>query len=105
MTFLFLVLLALGQESASKEDAPKSAAETVDVTPAKADAEVGETLRFQAKARDASGESLDEPVASWFAAPFDIASADNDGSVVFHHAGKVRVGAVIGGRRDSPRLR
>ncbi|HJS75638.1 MAG TPA: hypothetical protein VJ921_15195, partial [Vicinamibacteria bacterium] len=99
MTFATVVLLALlplAQESAPKKEEPKSAAETVEVTPATAEAEVGETLRFQARAKDASGNLLDEPVASWFSAPFDVGSADNDGSVVFHHAGKVRVGAVIG---------
>jgi hypothetical protein len=101
MTFAISVLvglLHLGQESEPKKEEPKSAAETVDVTPQAAEAEVGESLRFQARAKDASGKLLDEPVASWFAAPFDVASADNDGSVVFHHAGKVRVGAVIGGK-------
>ncbi|HEY7819916.1 MAG TPA: hypothetical protein VIG29_16970, partial [Vicinamibacteria bacterium] len=101
MTFAISVLvglLHLGQESEPKKEEPKSAAETVDVTQQAAEAEVGESLRFQARAKDASGKLLDEPVASWFAAPFDVASADNDGSVVFHHAGKVRVGAVIGGK-------
>jgi hypothetical protein len=102
---LFVSLVAAGaQEDAPKPTEPtdkaesKSAAETVEVSPATAEAEVGETLRFRALARDGSGEALEEPVASWFAAPFDVASADNDGSVVFHHAGEVRVGAVIGGK-------
>lgn len=105
MTFAMSVFLALvitgAQEDAPKppqNEEPKSAAETVEVTPASAEAEVGETLRFRAAAKDVSGKALEEPVASWFAAPFDVASADNDGSVVFHDAGKVRVGAVIGGK-------
>jgi hypothetical protein len=66
---------------------------------------VGETLSFRAVARDGSGKVLDEPVASWFAAPFDVASADNDGSVVFHDAGTVRVGAVIGGKTGYAEIR
>jgi len=102
MTFAMSVLLTAfitgAQEDAPKKEEPKSAAETVEVTPASAEVEVGETLRFRAVAKDLSGKALEEPVASWFAAPFDVGSADNDGSVVFHDAGKVRVGAVIGGK-------
>jgi hypothetical protein len=95
MTFSSVLLLALVLTQAEE---PKSAVETVEVSPTSAEAEVGETLSFHAVAKDASGKVLDEPVASWFAAPFDVGSADNDGSVVFHDAGKVRVGAVVGGK-------
>jgi hypothetical protein len=99
---LVAVLVALGaQEEASKppeKDETASAAETVVVSPSSAVTEVGETLSFRAVAKDASGKDLEEAVASWFTAPFDVASADNDGSVVFHDAGKVRVGAVIGAK-------
>ncbi len=98
LSALVALVFAGAQENAPKKEEPGSAAETVEVTPASAEAEVGETLRFHAVGRNASGKPLDEPVASWFAAPFDVASADNDGSVVFHDAGKVRVGAVIGGK-------
>ena len=98
LSALVALVFAGAQENAPKKEEPGSAAETVEVTPASAEAEVGETLRFHAVGRNASGMPLDEPVVSWFAAPFDVASADNDGSVVFHDAGKVRVGAVIGGK-------
>jgi len=95
-----LVTLAVSrpQETGPKTEEPTSAAATVEVSPAAAEAEVGATLRFHAVAKDAAGKTLEEPVASWFAAPFDVASADHDGSVIFHDAGKVRVGAVIGGK-------
>ena len=73
MTFSSVLLLALVLTQAEE---PKSAVETVEVSPARAEAEVGETLSFHAVARDASGKVLDEPVASWFAAPFDVGSAD-----------------------------
>lgn len=98
MPLLAALVLAAAQDESPGEEKPKSAAETVEVIPASAEAEVGETLSFRAVAKDASGKTLEEPVASWFAAPFDVASADHDGSVLFHDAGKVRVGAVIGGK-------
>jgi hypothetical protein len=97
MTLALSVLVALVLAEA-QEDTTQSAVEIVEVTPASAEAEVGGTLSFRAVARDASGNVLEEPVASWFAAPFDVASADNDGSVVFHDAGIVRIGVVIGGK-------
>ncbi len=105
LSVLVALVLAGAQEEAPRKEEPKSAAETVEVTPPSAEAEVGEKLSFRAVARDASGKALDEPVASWFAAPFDVASADNDGSVVFHDAGTVRVGAVIGDKTGYAEVR
>jgi hypothetical protein len=98
LSALVTLVITGAQENPPKKEEPTSTAETVEVTPASAEAEVGETLRFRAVGKDGSGKPLEEPVASWFAAPFDVASADNDGFVVFHDAGKVRVGAVIGGK-------
>lgn len=70
----------------------------VDVTPARADAEVGQTLKFAAAAFDADGKPLDAKPSTWFAAPFDSAAADESGTVTFYQPGEVRVGALVGGK-------
>jgi plastocyanin len=101
MTFALAALVALSlaasQEKGAETEDPGSEVATVELSPATAEAEVGETLRFHAVAKDGSGKTLVDPVVTWFAAPFDVASADHDGSVLFHDAGKVRVGAVVSG--------
>ena len=70
----------------------------VDVTPARAEAEVGQTLKFAASAFDDNGKLLDAKPSAWFAAPFDSAGADETGAVTFYQPGEVRVGALIGGK-------
>jgi hypothetical protein len=48
----------------------------VDITPAGAEAQVGQTLTFRAVGIDASGKPVDAAPSAWFAAPFDSAAAD-----------------------------
>jgi hypothetical protein len=71
---------------------------TVDISPATAHAKVGDRLKFTSVAKDADGKVLDIKPTIWFAAPFDIAGADNDGTVLFREPGEVTVGAVVGGK-------
>jgi hypothetical protein len=71
---------------------------TVEISPAKAQAHVGERLKFTVVAKDASGNVINEKPSVWFAAPFDVAGADADGTVLFRQPGKVTVGAVVGGK-------
>lgn len=73
-------------------------AKTVEVSPATATAHVGERLKFTAVAKDAKGNVLDAKPSIWFAAPFDVAGADADGTVLFREPGIVTVGAVIAGK-------
>jgi hypothetical protein len=56
---------------------PNPAVKTVEVTPAKAEAEVGQQVRFTAIAKDESGKQLDLKPTVWFAAPFDVGGADD----------------------------
>jgi plastocyanin len=70
----------------------------VDISPAKLDAEVGQTVKFTATAFDGSGTKLDQKPSAWFVGPFDSASADESGSVTFYYAGEIRVGAIVGGK-------
>ena len=71
----------------------------VEITPGKADAEVGQTMKFTATAFDESGRRLDVKATAWFAVPFDTAAAtDENGSVTFFLPGEIKVGAIIGGK-------
>src|ERR1700751_263503 len=84
------------QEEAAKPSA--SAVKTVEVTPGKLDAEVGQRVKFTATAKDAAGKTLDEKPAQWFAGPFDLGTADESGLAIFYGPGEVFVGALIGGK-------
>ena len=85
---------AAKQETPSTSVAPAS----VEVTPKTIDAHVGEKIKFSAAAKDAAGNPIDEKPSVWFAAPFDVAGADEAGEVTFHAPGVVTVGAVIAGK-------
>lgn len=80
------------------------AVKTVEISPATAEAEVGKQLKFTAVAKDASGNTLNEKPSVWFAAPFDLAAADENGTVSFFQPGEVMVGAIIGGKPGFIRL-
>src|SRR4051794_23996578 len=82
------------QESANTSVAPA----TVEITPKTLDVHVGQKVRFSAAAKDAAGNAIDAKPSVWFAAPFDLAGADESGEVTFHAPGVVTVGAVIAGK-------
>ena len=86
---------------AAKQEAPPStsvAPASVEISPNALDAHVGEKIKFSAAAKDAAGNPIDEKPSVWFAAPFDLAGADESGEVTFHAPGVVTVGAVIAGK-------
>ncbi len=85
---------AAKQEPPSTSVAPAS----VEISPKALDAHVGEKVKFSAVAKDAAGNTIDEKPSVWFAAPFDVAGADEAGEVTFHAPGVVTVGAVIAGK-------
>ncbi|HKF02086.1 MAG TPA: Ig-like domain-containing protein [Candidatus Sulfotelmatobacter sp.] len=85
---------AAKQEATSTSVAPA----VVEITPKTLDAHVGEKVKFSAAAKDAAGNAIDAKVSTWFAAPFDLAGADESGEVTFHAPGIVTVGAVIAGK-------
>src|SRR6185295_18666381 len=77
---------------------PAPVVKTVEVTPPKAEAEVGQQLKFSAIAKDESGKQLDLKPTVWFAAPFDVGAADMIGTVSTFSPGELRVGVMIGGK-------
>jgi len=100
VTLLLALTVAFGTshvraQSAAPQGPPPS---RVEISPAKADAEIGQTLKFTAAAYDTTGAKLDQKPSAWFAGPFDAAAADDSGSVTFYYAGEIRVGAIVGGK-------
>jgi plastocyanin len=84
------------QEVGAPPTPPKPA--SVAITPANAQAHVGDKVKFTAVAKDASGKVMDVKPMLWIALPPDIAGADADGNVIFRAAGTVTVGAVVAGK-------
>jgi hypothetical protein len=78
--------------------AQQPAVRTVVVTPAMVEAEVGKPIKFTAVGKDEAGNTLSDKPTAWFAAPFDLAHAGEDGTVAFFQPGEVMVGAIVGGK-------
>lgn len=104
-TLLLTISLAMLSTPLRSQDAPKPQEPTtsvapavVEITPHTLDVHVGEKVKFTAAAKDASGNPIDAKPSVWFAAPFDLAGADESGEVTFHAPGIVTVGAVIAGK-------
>jgi hypothetical protein len=81
---------------------PNSAATTspiknVQVTASTKEAEVGQQVKITVVATDAAGNVVKETPSTYFAGPFDIAAADDNGNVKLFGAGQVTVGAIVGG--------
>ncbi|HVI70811.1 MAG TPA: Ig-like domain-containing protein, partial [Pyrinomonadaceae bacterium] len=77
--------------------APASNVKTVQITPSAQEAEVGQKIKLSVTATDASGQVVKEQPSVYFAGPFDIAAADDDGNVSLFGTGEVTVGAIVGG--------
>ena len=61
------------------------------------EAEVGQQVKITVMAKDAAGNVINEKPSTYFAGPFDIAAADDDGNVKLFGIGEVTVGAIVGG--------
>ena len=88
----------------AQESAAAGKVQTVEISPNHIQAKVGEKIKFTVVAKDASGHAVDEKSPTWFAAPFDLAGADEEGVVIFHQPGEVTVGAVVGGKTGYARV-
>src|SRR5215469_2459710 len=88
------------QEAAKAQESPtlSVAPALVEITPKMLAVHVGQKVKFSAAAKDAAGNAIDAKPSVWFAAPFDLAGADESGEVTFHAPGIVTVGAVIAGK-------
>jgi len=98
----FLVIALIATAALARPQAP---VKTVEFTPNVTEAEVGQQLKLTAVAKDESGKPVDVTAATWFAAPFDVVSADRSGNITFWSPGEAQVGAVISGKVTSVRIR
>ena len=96
---------ALAQQQSAPVKTEAAAVKTVEVTPNVAEAEVGQQLKLTVTAKDESGKTLDVKPAVWFAAPFDVVSADSSGNISFFNPGEAQVGAVVAGKVGSLRIK
>lgn len=93
-----LIVLSIAISSFAVAQDTASAVETIEIKSPATEAEVGKPLKFTAVAKDKSGKTLAEKPTAWFAAPFDLAFAAEDGTVSFFQPGEVVVGAIVGGK-------
>jgi hypothetical protein len=99
LILLALALPAIGPTArAQQPPAAPASVKTVEIAPATIEAEVGQQIKFTAVGKDSTGKPTDQKPAAWFAAPFDLAAADETGTVTIYGPGEVRVGAFIGGK-------
>jgi hypothetical protein len=77
---------------------PSAAVISVQVEPTDISAEIGQPLQFNAVGLDAAGKPVAAPVTMWFAAPWDLGSADANGIVRPQAPGLLRVGAKVGNK-------
>jgi len=97
MVAVFFALAAAQEPATSQQPTTSEVPRTVELTPQETTAEVGQQVKFTAVAKDAAGQIIPGTPSLWFAAPFDLAGAE-DGVVTVYQPGEIRVGAVIGGK-------
>lgn len=94
---LMLLTTAGAQGQQTAPGAPPAVVR-VEIKASAAQAEVGKPLQFTATAYDAQGKPVTVKPTAWFAAPFDLAAAGEDGTVNFYNPGEVKIGAIVGGK-------
>jgi hypothetical protein len=107
LSFTVLIALAtsisLAQQSQQPTPTPTPVAaapviKTIEIAPAKPDISVGQKVKFTAVAKDEAGKVLTLTPSTWFAVPFDLAGADESGTISFFNPGEVLLGAIVGGK-------
>ncbi|MDQ5844219.1 MAG: Ig-like domain-containing protein [Acidobacteriota bacterium] len=93
---LGLAGISTAQEPAATPAAP--AITSVVVTPSTPDIYVGQKVKFNLVGKDAAGNTVPATSSTWFAAPFDLAGADESGTISFFAPGEVLVGAIVNGK-------
>jgi hypothetical protein len=102
---LIILSCAVAQGQNSSHTPSPAAVKTVDITSGQSDYEVGQHVKFSAVLKDESGKPLNEKPARWFAAPFDLAAIDENGTASFYQPGEVTIGVVIGGKPHFTKVR
>jgi len=96
--YLVVACLSLTGLLATNVVSQATAIKSIEITGGKTEFEVGQQAKFTAVAKDDTGRAVNEKPALWFAAPFDLAAADENGTVSFYQPGEVTIGVLIGGK-------
>ncbi|HEY3582011.1 MAG TPA: Ig-like domain-containing protein [Pyrinomonadaceae bacterium] len=72
------------------------AIKSVQVTASTKEAEVGQQVKITVIAMDEAGNVVKQTPSTYFAGPFDIAAADENGNVKLFGTGEVTAGAIVG---------
>ena len=83
---------------ASGATAQQPVVKTVEIKASAAEAEVGQTLKLTAIAKDAAGNVVNVEPSTYFAGPFDAAATDDSGNLKLFAPGEVIAGAIVGGK-------
>ena len=78
---------------------------TVTLTPANAEAEVGQQVKLTVSGLDTDGKVVEQKAMLWAAIPGDLAAASNDGVISLFAPGEVTVIAVVGGKLGRATIR
>jgi hypothetical protein len=97
-SLLLLTTIGAGAQQQQQSAPSGPAVVRVEIKAPAAEAEVGKPLQFTATALDAQGKPVAVKPTAWFAAPFDLAAAGEDGMVSFYNPGEVKIGAIVGGK-------
>jgi uncharacterized protein YjdB len=93
-----LVTISLLTISVAAQQTNSSVVKTVIVTAPVKETEVGQQVQVSVVAKDASGNIVNEKPSTYFAGPFDIAAADENGVIKVFGSGEVTAGAIVGGQ-------
>ncbi|HKP47768.1 MAG TPA: Ig-like domain-containing protein [Pyrinomonadaceae bacterium] len=70
----------------------------IELVPETFEITAGQKVKFNAIVKDSAGRTTPARATAWFAAPFDLATANSAGEVSFFNPGEVTVGAIVAGR-------
>lgn len=93
-----LTMIATGVQAQQPATTTAPTVKTVEISPATAEAEVGQKMTFTVAAKDEAGQPINVKPSQWVALPPDVAVADESGTVTFFDAGAVKVIAIVGGK-------
>jgi uncharacterized protein YjdB len=96
--FAFGIIISLSLFALIAIAQQPSAVKSVEVTASSKEAEVGQQVTLTVIARDDNGNVVKENPSTYFAGPFDAATADDNGVIKLHGPGEVIAGAIVGGK-------
>jgi plastocyanin len=100
LLLIALTMIATGAQAQQQQPATTTvpAVKTVEISPANAEAEVGQKMTFTVAAKDEAGKPVNVKPDQWVALPVDVAVSDESGNVTFLEAGTVKVVVIVGGK-------